>query len=135
MANQVTETRTTTEAPKKKNKIFPIVLLALVAGGAWFGITKYTHGKHHEETDNAHIEANISPVIPRIGGYIADIRVQDNAHVKKGDTLVVLDDRDLRLKVQRNSNMSRPWQQSKPQNVSYVFWKNNDSRLHRKRRQ
>ncbi|RYZ22170.1 MAG: HlyD family secretion protein [Chitinophagaceae bacterium] len=102
MAQQVTETRTTTEEqPKKKSRVFLIVLLLLVAAGAAFGISKYTHGQHHEETDNAHIEANISPVIPRIGGYIADIRVRDNQQVKKGDTLVVLDDRDLRLKVQQ----------------------------------
>jgi membrane fusion protein (multidrug efflux system) len=102
MAQQVTETRTTTtEQPKKKSRVFLIVLLLLIVAGAAFGITKYNHAKHHEETDNAHIEANISPVIPRIGGYIADIRVKDNQHVRKGDTLLVLDDRDLRLKVEQ----------------------------------
>ncbi|RYY97031.1 MAG: HlyD family secretion protein [Chitinophagaceae bacterium] len=94
-----THTTTTTEAPKKKSKVFLIVLLLLIGGGAWFGISKYTHGQHHEETDNAHVEANISPVIPRIGGYIADVRVSDNQRVKKGDTLVILDDRDLRLRL------------------------------------
>ncbi|RYY41833.1 MAG: HlyD family secretion protein [Chitinophagaceae bacterium] len=101
MAQEVIETRTTTEVPKKKSKVFPIILAALVIGGAWFGISKYNHGKHHEETDNAHIEANISPVIPRIGGYVSDIRVHDNQTVKKGDTLVVLDTRDLQIKVQQ----------------------------------
>jgi len=34
-----------------------------------------------------------------VSGYIADIRVQDNQQVHKGDTLVVLDDRDFRLRV------------------------------------
>jgi membrane fusion protein (multidrug efflux system) len=101
MAQQVTETRTTTEQPQKKSRVFLIVLILLVLSAAVFGITKYNHAQHHEETDNAHIEANISPVIPRIGGYIADIRVRDNQRVKKGDTLVVLDDRDLLLKVQQ----------------------------------
>jgi membrane fusion protein (multidrug efflux system) len=97
MEQQVTTT-TATET-KKKSKVFPIVLILLVVFAAWFGISKYTHGQHHEETDNAHIEANISPVIPRVAGYVADVRVHDNQPVKKGDTLVVLDDRDMRLKV------------------------------------
>jgi len=88
-------------APAKKSKAFLIVLLLLVAGGAWFGLTKYTHSLHHEETDDAQIEANISPVIPRVSGFVADVRVKDNQKVKKGDTLLVLDNRDLTIKLEQ----------------------------------
>ncbi len=88
-------------APKKRSKGFIIVLVLLVVVGGWFGISKYIHGQHHEETDDAQIEANISPVIPRVAGYVKEIRVKDNQMVKKGDTLIVLDDRDLVLKVQQ----------------------------------
>ena len=70
-----------------------------MAAGGWFGITKYIHGQHHEETDDAQVEANISPVIPRISGYVTQVRVKDNQKVKKGDTLLVLDDRDLKIKL------------------------------------
>ena len=83
----------------KKNLRFIIVLILLVAGGIWFGVTKYIHAQHHEETDDAQIEANISPVIPRISGYVTEIKVTDNQPVRKGDTLMILDDRDLKLKV------------------------------------
>jgi membrane fusion protein (multidrug efflux system) len=89
------------EAPKKKSKTFIIVLALLVIAGGWFGITKYQHAQHHEETDDAQIEANISPVIPRVGGYVKEVRVKDNQIVKKGDTLLILDDRDLALRVQQ----------------------------------
>src|SRR5438067_645199 len=85
-----------TPAPKKRNKIFPVILILLVVVGAWFGITKYIHGQHHEETDDAQVSANISQVIPRISGYVREIRVGDNQRVRKGDTLLILDDRDLR---------------------------------------
>jgi len=104
METKVTETKRThkkEQEPKKTNKVFLIVLLLLVAGGAWFGISKYTHAQHHEETDNAHVEANISPVIPRISGYVTDLQVKDNQRVKKGDTLLVLDDRDLKIKLEQ----------------------------------
>ena len=69
-------------------------------GGAWFGISKYIHGQHHEETDDAQISADITPVIPRISGYIKEIKVNDNQYVKKGDTLLMLDDRDYAIKLQ-----------------------------------
>jgi membrane fusion protein, multidrug efflux system len=86
-------------APKKNNTRFIIVLAVLVLGGAAFGITKYTHAQHHEETDDAQIDAHISPIIPRISGYVTDVRVKDNQVVKKGDTLVILDNRAESIRV------------------------------------
>lgn len=88
------------EAPKKKSKVFLIILILLVVAGAAFGITKYTHSLHHEETDDAQISANISPVIPRVSGYVKEVRVDDNQRVKKGDTLLILDDRDLKIRLE-----------------------------------
>lgn len=93
-------TKTVVEKPKR-SIVFPIILALLIMGGAWFGITKYRHGQVHEETDDAQVEANISPVIPRVSGYVAEVRVKDNQKVQKGDTLMVLDQRDLRLKVEQ----------------------------------
>lgn len=89
------------EPPKKKSKVFIIVLALMVVAGAWFGISKYTYGLHHEDTDDAQIEANISPVIPRVAGFVKEVRVKDNQQVKKGDILLILDDRDLAIKVQQ----------------------------------
>jgi membrane fusion protein (multidrug efflux system) len=89
------------ETPKKKSRGFIIVLVLLLVVGSWFGITKYTHAQHHIETDDAQVEANISQVIPRISGYVSKILVKDNQYVKKGDTLLVLDDRELKLKVEQ----------------------------------
>lgn len=88
-------------APKKRNYRFIIVLGILVLGGGIFGVSKYIHAQHHEETDDAQVEANISPVIPRVSGYIDQVRVKDNQQVRKGDTLLVLDDRDLRIKLEQ----------------------------------
>jgi membrane fusion protein, multidrug efflux system len=98
MAQNDTPNTAVATAPKKRSKGFLIVLILLVAAGSWFGTTKYLHAQHHEETDDAQIEANISPVIPRVAGYVKEVRVKDNQFVKKGDTLLILDDRDLALK-------------------------------------
>jgi membrane fusion protein (multidrug efflux system) len=91
------ETKTTNPPEKKKSKVFTIILAVLVIGGTWFGLTKYIHGLHHEETDDAQVESNISPVLSRVGGYILKINVKDNQFVHKGDTLLTLDPRDLKL--------------------------------------
>ena len=88
-----------TEQPQKRSKVFLIILIVMVLLGGWFGITKYTYALHHEETDDAQIEADISPVIPRVSGFVKEVRVKDNQLVHQGDTLLILDDRDLKLKV------------------------------------
>lgn len=95
------KTHATPQKNNKRSKTFIIVLGLLVVVGSWFGITKYIHGKHHEETDDAQVESTISPVIPRIAGYVKEVRVKDNQSVHKGDTLVILDDRDLKIKIEQ----------------------------------
>src|SRR4051794_38112783 len=89
------------EQPKKKSKVFIIVLVLLIVVGGWFGISHYLYSQHHETTDDAQITSNISPVIPRISGYVTDVRVTDNERVKKGDTLIILDDRDARIRLEQ----------------------------------
>jgi membrane fusion protein (multidrug efflux system) len=101
MATTVTTEQTTIEPKKKKSYGFLIVLILLVGGGLWFGLKTYFHGKHHEETDDAQVEANVSPVISRVSGYVAEIRVDDNQFVKKGDTLMILDQRDLKIALEQ----------------------------------
>lgn len=83
----------------KKNKKFGLVLGGLVIAGIAFGVTKYIHGQHHEETDDAQVEGDISPIIPKVSGYVDRLLVDDNTVVQKGDTLVILDVRDLQLRV------------------------------------
>jgi membrane fusion protein (multidrug efflux system) len=86
------------EKPKKK-KTGPIILIVLLLAGSFYAVRTYLYNQTHITTDDAQLEGNISPMVPRISGYVNDIRVLDNEKVKKGDTLVILDDRDLRIKV------------------------------------
>jgi len=86
---------------RKRNPVFIIILGILIIGGGWFGISKYSHGLHHEETDDAQVSADIVPVIPRVAGYVDLVLVKDNQQVKKGDTLLILDDRDYKIKLEQ----------------------------------
>src|SRR4029079_1875603 len=86
---------------KKRNPVFIIILGILIIGGGWFGISKYSHGLHHEETYASQGSAHMIPVIPRVAGYVDRVLVKDNQQVKKGDTLLILDDRDYKIKLEQ----------------------------------
>jgi membrane fusion protein (multidrug efflux system) len=93
--------KNTGKAVPKKNKKFVVILVALVVAGGWFGISQWHYARLYAETDDAQIAANISPIIPRISGYISEIRVSDNQRVKKGDTLLILDKRDMQVRLEQ----------------------------------
>jgi membrane fusion protein (multidrug efflux system) len=83
---------------KKKKKVLPFILITIVIVGAFLGIRAYMYSLHHIETDDAQLEANISPVLPRVSGYVTEIHFEENQHVQKGAVLLNLDDRDLKIK-------------------------------------
>nr|WP_315252660.1 HlyD family secretion protein [uncultured Flavobacterium sp.] len=85
---------------KKTNTKFIIILAVLILVGGTYGISKYLHSQGHEETDDAQIEKNMNPIIPRVSGYISKVYVKDNDYVKKGDTLFTIDKRDYQLKIE-----------------------------------
>ena len=88
--------------PKKGKKlVFPIILALVLIGALAFSAKEYFYYQSHEVTDNAQVDADISPVVARVGGYVKEIRFSDNQLVKAGDTLVVLDDRDYQVRLQQ----------------------------------
>lgn len=56
---------------------------------------------NYEKTDNAQLETDISPVIPKINSSVVKVLVEDNQEVKEGDTLIVLDDEMQKIAVQQ----------------------------------
>jgi membrane fusion protein (multidrug efflux system) len=85
---------------KKTNTKFIIILVTLVVLGGTYGIYKYMHSLAHEETDDAQIEKNMNPIIPKVSGYVDKVYIKDNDFVKKGDTLFTIDNRDYQLKIE-----------------------------------
>lgn len=85
---------------KQTNKKFTYILIGLVTLGVTYGGYKYIHSLSHETTDDAQVEQNMTPIIPRVTGFIAKVNVKDNQFVKKGDTLFVIDNSDYKVKVE-----------------------------------
>jgi membrane fusion protein (multidrug efflux system) len=77
-----------------KRGIIAAALLAGAAFGADFGYHYWTVGRFIESTDDAYVKADYTTIAPKISGYIADVLVNDNDHVKAGQVLARIDDRD-----------------------------------------
>lgn len=54
-----------------------------------------------EKTDDAQIEQYISPVNVKVPGYIKEIRFTEHQYVHKGDTLMIIDDREYVIALQQ----------------------------------
>jgi membrane fusion protein (multidrug efflux system) len=84
---------------KPRKLVFPIILGLVLVGAVAFTVKEYVFLQSHEQTDDAQVDGDISPVIARVSGYVTKINFVDNQHVNAGDTLVILDDRDYKIKL------------------------------------
>lgn len=50
-----------------------------------------------ESTDDAQVEQYISPINVKVPGYIKEIRFTEHQYVHKGDTLMIIDDREYAI--------------------------------------
>jgi membrane fusion protein (multidrug efflux system) len=91
----------TKEKKSPKKIIVPLIGVIIFILAAVFAYRKISYSQHNEDTENSQIESNIVPIAPRISGYVDVVYVKENQRVKKGDTLLKLDDRDLKIRLQQ----------------------------------
>jgi len=84
---------------KKKSPVRFIVLGIILVVGGYFGFKKISYALSHETTDNAQIETQITPVLPRVAGYVKTIAIHDYDSVKAGQLVVELDDAELQTQL------------------------------------
>lgn len=68
--------------------------VAILAGLMIWGAQTLWGYYHYEYTNDAQVQEYVNPVISRAGGFIVAVRFEENQHVKKGDTLLLVDDRE-----------------------------------------
>lgn len=69
------------------------VTISLILAGIIIIVIIFCDNRY-ERTDDAQIEQYISPINVKISGYIREIRFKEHQHVNKGDTLLIIDDRE-----------------------------------------
>src|SRR5476651_2738205 len=98
-------TETTKSSFRASPRQIAVAVLALVVAvaGSLYGINRVRFNLAHEETDDAQVEGDISPVLPRVSGYVSKVFVVDNQHVAAGQPLMEIDARELDLKISESS--------------------------------
>lgn len=85
---------------RKAKKIFyNTVIICLLAVAAVYVCSRFMHPGKVEFTDNAQVRRHITPVNTRISGFIREIRFEEYQPVRKGDTLLVIEDSEFRLRL------------------------------------
>jgi membrane fusion protein (multidrug efflux system) len=77
-----------------------VALLLLLAAGGYYGRYWWITGRYLVTTDDAYVGSKNATLSPKVSGYIAEVAVEDNAHVRAGDVVARIDAGDYRLAVE-----------------------------------
>lgn len=84
---------------KVQKIVYNTLIIALLVGGILYVCSKFLHLGNIEYTDNAQVKQHITPVNTRVQGFIKKIYFEEYKAVKKGDTLLVIEDAEFRLRL------------------------------------
>jgi membrane fusion protein, multidrug efflux system len=71
-----------------------VLLLSIVFSGRYL-----VWSLHHEETDDAYLEGHLHPISARVTDTVQQVLIDDNQHVVEGQTLVILDPNDYKVRL------------------------------------
>jgi membrane fusion protein (multidrug efflux system) len=73
------------------------VAVAALAGASFYGWDYWTTGRFLVSTDDAYVRADNTTIAPKVSGYLREVLVGDNEHVKAGQVLARIDERDFKV--------------------------------------
>jgi membrane fusion protein (multidrug efflux system) len=80
------------EKPRSKKPLIIMAVVVVVLGIVGFFIW-FAH-RNQVSTDDAYTDGNTVTMVPKVSGYVVDLYINDNQHVRKGDLLLRIDQRD-----------------------------------------
>ena len=84
---------------KTKKLVYNTVVIALLIIGIIYVCSRFIHLGNVEYTDNAQVKQHITPVNTRVQGLIKKIYFEEYQPIHKGDTLLVIEDAEFRLRL------------------------------------
>lgn len=94
--------------------IYNAVIVMFLLTGSIIVFLQFAHFGNIEYTDNARVRQHITPQNTRVQGFIREVRFDEFQKVKKGDTLVVIEDAEFRLHLaQAEADLARAEQGSR----------------------
>ena len=86
-------------ARKTRRIIYNTLIICFLIGGIAYVCSRFIHLGNVEYTDNAQVRQHITPINTRVQGFIKRICFDEFQPVKKGDTLVIIEDSEFRLRL------------------------------------
>lgn len=83
---------------KTQKLVYNTVIICLLLAGILYVCSRFVH-PGVEYTDNAQVRQHITPVNTRVSGFIKKICFEEYQPVHKGDTLLVIEDSEFRLRL------------------------------------
>lgn len=78
------------------------ILGVVVVAGAAVGIYEYMdYREHHPATDDAYVQADVISITPQAGGQVISLTVEDQAAVRQGQPLFLIDPKPYQLRVEQ----------------------------------
>src|SRR5262245_44884417 len=82
---------------QRRFRIAAGALVLIVIGAAiWYWIAS-----GHESTDDAQVDAHVTPIAARVGGAVLRVPVVENQQADAGDVLVEIDPRDYQVALEK----------------------------------
>ena len=90
-AEAFTQAAAAGKSGRRKRLMLGGLLTAILLVAGYFAYQYFAVWSHQESTDNAYVRADITPVAPKVEGYVAKLLVEDNQRVRAGDVLLVIE--------------------------------------------
>ena len=94
-SEKTTKRKKTTKKVVKKRFLVPTLVILFLCIVGWLYFSSF------ETTDDAFVEGHIIRVSPKVTGIIEKLYVDDNEHVKQGQLLLTIDDRDYKVRYEQ----------------------------------
>src|SRR6476646_1502720 len=97
------------DAPRRSLLRHPLAFvlgLFLLIPALMAGYLFWDYSRHFQSTDDAFVAARQFSIAPKVSGYITAVSVTDNQHVAAGDVVAHIDDRDYRIALDQQAQVS-----------------------------
>ena len=88
------KTKRASDNQRRRRRLLAGLAAFVLVAGVGYGTYWYAVGRHYESTNDAYLGADSVTIAPKVAGYVAELKVQDNQRVHAGDVLARIDPRD-----------------------------------------
>lgn len=99
MQSEHQQKKTLLKKQKLRNILLNTIGLILTISGIAWGLSALWQYMNYEITNDAYVDQYMSPINTRVSGYINTINFVEHSYVHKGDTLLVIDSSEYKIRV------------------------------------